>query len=213
MGAISDLWNAHDEKAWLDALLQYWSGSYIKPKNRDLEERLDELVPEDIKKLNPSEWYNFLKTEYFPWKYTAANRLATTTRQLKKYEETNTLGELFSIKEKLFAFDTRDIREGLLIAKSIHGLGWAGASALLALLFPKSFGTADQFVVKALCQIESLPERQELLAIRRPEDLAESDAVLLIQIMRRKAAELNSLFGTDAWTPRKIDKILWVTRE
>ena len=134
MGMISDLWNAHDEKAWLDALRQYWSGPYIKPQNRELEERLDKLAPEENKKLNLSEWYNFLKTEYFP------------------------------------------------------------------------------FVVKALRQIESLPERQELLAIRRPEDLTENDAVLLIEIMRRKAVELNSLFATDTWTPRKTDMILWVTR-
>ena len=33
--------------------------------------------------------------------------------------------------------------------------------------------------------------------------------ILLIQIMRDKAAELNKCFKSDNWTPRKIDKVLW----
>jgi len=28
-----------------------------------------------------------------------------------------------------------------------------------------------------------------------------------------KAEELNQLFQTDKWTPRKIDKVLWTYRE
>jgi hypothetical protein len=207
--AISDLWNAGDERVWRDALSGYWS--HIKPENLELEKRMNGLDSEDIKRLSPPEWYGFLKDVYFPWKYTAPHRLATSTKQLKKYEETNNLGGLFSIKENLLAFNTTDIQQGLKIAKSIKGLGWDGASGLLALLFPKWFGTTDQFVVKALREIESLPERQELYAMR-PYNLREGDAVLLIQVMRRKAGELNALFGTDEWTPRKIDMILRVSR-
>jgi UDP-N-acetylmuramoylalanine--D-glutamate ligase len=158
--AISDLWNAGDERVWRDALSRYWS--CIKPENLEVEERMNRLDSEHIKRLSDREWYVFLKDVYFPWKYAAPSRLATTTQQLKKYEETNKLGELFSIKENLFAFDPTDIQQGLKIAKSIKGLGWAGASGLLALLFPKWFGTADQFVVKALREIETLPERQRL---------------------------------------------------
>ena len=207
--AICDLWNAGDEGVWRDALSRYWSG--IKPENLEVEKQMNRLDSEDIKRLNPREWYDFLRDAYFPWKYTAPNRLATTRKQLKKYEETNNLGELFSIKENLFAFNPTDIQQGLKIAKSIKGLGWAGASGLLALLFPKWFGTADQFVVKALREIESLPEREKLRAMR-PANLGDRDAVLLIQVMRRKASDLNALFGTDEWTPRKIDMILWALR-
>jgi hypothetical protein len=47
----------------------------------------------------------------------------------------------------------------------------------------------------------------------KPESLREKDAVLLIDIMRRKASELNTLFGTDKWTPRKLDMILWAWRK
>jgi hypothetical protein len=39
--------------------------------------------------------------------------------------------------------------------------------------------------------------------------LTEKDALLLIEIMRRKATELNTLFHSDEWTPRKVDMILW----
>lgn len=206
---ISDVWNARDERVWRDALSRYWS--YIKPEDLEIEKRMNRLNSEDIKRLSPSEWYSFLMDVYFPWKYTAPNRRAITTKQLKRYEETNNLGELFSIKENLFAFDPTDIQQGLNIAKSIKGLGWAGASGLLALLFPKWFGTADQFVAKALRKIESLPQRQELYAMRA-DNLREGEAVLLIQVMRRKANDLNVLFGTDEWTPRKIDMILWASR-
>jgi hypothetical protein len=173
---------------------------------------MNKLDSAAIQALREREWYDFLKDEYFPWKYTAANRLGSTRKYLRKYEETNSLGELFSVKEELFAFDLTNIQQGLKDAKKIKGLGYAGASGLLAVLFPKWFGTVDQFVVKALCEIESLPEREEVLEMR-PEDLKEKDAVLLIDIMRRKAAQLNAMFGRDEWTPRKIDMILWATRD
>ncbi len=42
-----------------------------------------------------------------------------------------------------------------------------------------------------------------------PQNPTDDDAVLLVQIMRRKALQLNELFHTKEWTPRKIDKILW----
>jgi len=49
-----------------------------------------------------------------------------------------------------------------LIATSIHGLGIAGASGLLTLMYPDQFGTVDQFVVKALREVEGLPQRAAL---------------------------------------------------
>jgi hypothetical protein len=58
----------------------------------------------------------------------------------------------------------------LRIAKEIHGLGTAGASGLLALMFPQRFGTVDQFVVKALKQVEGLPEAADIDRIK-PEAL------------------------------------------
>lgn len=212
MLSINDLWESRDEKQWQDALKGYWER--IKPENLELEQFMQRLGPELIKKLDNRQWYEFLRDVYFPWKYTAKNRLGSTTKLLRRYEETGRLEYLCSIKDKLFSFDPVHIGKGLEIAGSIDGLGPAGASGLLAVLFPKWFGTADQFVVKSLCEVRSLPERSRLLAMRpRSDTLTDSDALLLIAVMRRKARELNGMFGTDKWTPRKIDMILWASRE
>jgi hypothetical protein len=39
--------------------------------------------------------------------------------------------------------------------------------------------------------------------------LTVKDGVVLIEIMRRKAAALNAAFEVDSWTPRKVDMVLW----
>jgi hypothetical protein len=161
MQPVSDLWASPDERDWHNALNRYWEIPSVL-KNIKVEKRMDKLDSQSIKKLAPREWYSFLKDEYFPWKYTAPNRLASTTKSLKKYDETNSLNDLSYIKQRIFDFDAIDIQRGLSIAESIKGLGWAGASGLLAVLFPKWFGTADQFVVKTLLNVESLPEKQRL---------------------------------------------------
>jgi len=115
----------------------------------------------------------------------------------------------------LFKFDRKDIRRGLDLAGGIKGFGVGGASGLLSLLFPEQFGTVDQFVVKALQKIRTFPEGEissrEIQALRRmnPKNLSKSDGIILIGIMRRKADNLNSIFGSRFWTPRKIDMILW----
>ena len=208
---INDLWESRDEKLWQDALKRYWER--IKPENRELEESMEALGSECVSKLGAREWYEFLLNKYFPWKYTQANRLASTTKLFRTYEDEGKLDYLYSITRKLFTFNPAHIGAGLEIAGAIRGLGPAGASGLLANLFPKWFGTADQFVVKGLCEVKSVPERSRLLAILPHSDsLTDDDAMLLIAIMRRKARELNELFDTDEWTPRKIDMNLWAVR-
>jgi hypothetical protein len=106
------------------------------------------------------------------------------------------------------SFNKNDIKERLKIAVEIKGLGTTGASGLLSILFPECFGTVDQFAVNALRKIEDLPER-DVLSKMKPESLNLNDGVVLIQIMRDKAAQLNKKFKADTWTARKIDKVLW----
>ena len=113
-----------------------------------------------------------------------------------------------SIRRRLLALSQQDIRSGLEAACAIRGLGTAGASGLLALMYPNSFGTVDQFAVKALRLIAGLPEGTKL-ARMNPVGLTISDGVIVIEILRRKAAENNRIFRSEAWTPRKIDKVLW----
>ena len=120
----------------------------------------------------------------------------------------NELAALHAIKERLFALDKDNIQQCLAVACSIRGLGAAGASGLLAGLFPASFGTVDQFAVKALTKIPELPE-SDLIAAMSPESLKLSEGTILIRIMRRKAEELNKISSAIRWTPRKVDMVLW----
>jgi len=214
---VNELWGSRNQQDWSNALDRYWDIPSVKT-NLAIEKYMHSINPDGIKELEPSEWKAFLE-KYFRWKFTDPRFRQARLNDL----DANSLETLSAIKKRLFAFDPSDIQQGLEIAiskKGIKGLGPAGASGLLAVLFPKWFGTADTFVVKALCKIESLPERREVLAMVRRDSkdkeyvqLNEKDAVLLIDLMRRKAIELNALFGTDEWTPRKIDMILWATRD
>ena len=65
---------------------------------------------------------------------------------------------------------------------------------------------------KSLLRIDELNELENLVRMR-PEALTLADGVMLEQILRAKADELNRIFQTGTWTPRKIDKILWAYRE
>jgi hypothetical protein len=118
------------------------------------------------------------------------------------------LRALFALKVGLFGFDRNDVKRGLEVATKIPGLGVAGASGLLALLFPNHFGTVDQFAVKALRNVSGL-EDVDLIQRMKPEGLRISDGVILIGIMREKARQLNVRFSTDCWTTRKVDMLLW----
>jgi len=209
MEKMITLWNSEKEDDWFAALNEYWK--YVKPSHFAVEKEFNPLNTAAVEKMNPEEWYEFLMKKYFFWKYTEPNRYATTTAQLKKYlADPHGLNELFLIKKRIFEFDQEDILAGLKVASEIKGLGTAGASGLLAVLFPEKFATVDQFVVKALLTIENLPELSQILKMI-PDQLKISDAVVLINLMRNKATDLNGKFGASFWTPRKIDMILWAS--
>jgi hypothetical protein len=127
---------------------------------------------------------------------------------LRIYVSNHELPLLHGIKEQLFNLDKDNVQQCLAVAGSIRGLGTAGASGLLAVLFPAHFGTVDQFEVKALREIPELPDRG-LIAAMNPESLKSSEGKILIDVMRRKAKELNRVFSTTEWTPRKVDMVLW----
>jgi hypothetical protein len=203
---VAELWNGGDQQAWQRALDRYWS--FVKPANLALEREMDQLDAETVRKMDPGGWYKFLLEKYFRWKYTAPNRYVSTTKILRTYASNNELPALHAIKERLFTRDKNNIEQCLAVACSIRGLGAAGASGLLAVLFPAYFGTVDQFAVKALLRIPELPEIQQIAAMH-PESLRLDEGALLIRTMRRKAAELNRAFSTILRTPRKVDMILW----
>lgn len=201
-----ELWNSNDHELWQRALNRYWT--FVKPSNLELEKEMDQLDSGAVRMMDPQAWYKFLLEKYFPWKYTAPNRYASTTKILRSYAANNELAALHAIKERLFALDKNNLQQCLAVASSIRGLGTAGASGLLAVLFPAYFGTVDQFAVKALGKVPGLPEERRIAAMI-PESLTLSDGIVLIDIMRRKAEELNRAFSTTVWTPRKVDMVLW----
>ncbi len=125
------------------------------------------------------------------------------------------------IRDELLSVDASNTGAGLRIACKVGGLGPAGASGLLALMYPQDFGTVDVFLLAALSNVRSLAEADEICRLEarrmRAADrrssfaLSQGDAVMLIEVMRRQAAALNSRFSTDQWTPRKVDKVLWTS--
>ncbi|MGA2227457.1 MAG: hypothetical protein ABSH41_23725 [Syntrophobacteraceae bacterium] len=174
MIGIDQLWHFGTSDQWSARLDHYWT--LLRSDNFELEKEMNSLdIEDDIRPLNPQDWYNFLLKKYFRWKYTAPNRYKTTTeapKGLKQYAaEKSGLNELHRIMKQLLEFNQEDILEGLSIASEIKGLGTAGASGLLSVLYPQKFGTADQFVVKALRDVRRLPEAQDI-ARMNPEGLS-----------------------------------------
>lgn len=204
--AISNLWNHGSEIAWHEALDYYYE--LLRIEEQALDRYMETVDANEIAQLSAAEFYHFLYNKYFVWKYTAKNRLETTRKSLRRYMDENRLFELADIQDRLFSADRLNIEKCLSIATEIRGLGPAGASGLLSILFPESFGTIDQYLVRALREVEGLPYNTEL-AKMNPDSLSIKDGVLLIRILREQAARLNKKFATDFWTPRKIDMVLW----
>ena len=204
--AISSLWNYGSEIAWHEALDYYYES--LKGEERALDRYMENIDANEIAQLSVTEFYDFLYDKYFVWKYTAKNRLATTRKSLKRYVDENKLHELANIQQRLFSSDCSNIEKCLTIAAEIRGLGPAGASGLLSILFPESFGTIDQYVVKALRDVKGLSYAAEL-AKMNPDSLSIKNGVLLIRILREQAKILNEKFDTSFWTPRKVDMVLW----
>lgn len=219
MSEINSLWTDPSEAKWKAALKKY-NDFIISSQVAALDAELDPLDLGMIESLGESDWYDFLYYKYFPWKYTAPNRLATTRASLERHRNrTNGLSDLNRIKSGLVKAPVKNTDWCLKMATSIGGLGVAGASGLLALMHPAHFGTVDEFLVLALSEVKSLPEHSQLLEqadrINRSKTEKKSYAitqkvgVLLIEIMRRKAVENNQMFNSNFWTPRQIDKVLW----
>lgn len=210
---IGKLWESENESLWKKCLDRYWDFVKVNLRqNYELEREMNALSPQNLEPLDSEGWYNFLKEKYFRWKYTDSRRYATTTKSLRRYTEENRLDELLSIKIKLLALDVSDIKGSLETVCEIYGLGTAGASGLLSLLYPNAFGTVDQFVVKSLLNIPDIPEKPMLVRMK-PLGLSIENGVFLINLMREKAGKLNKTFKTNDWTPRKIDMLLWIARD
>jgi len=170
---IAELWDSTDESRWERALERYWN--YVKRSHLALEREIEGLDPAAVQGMDAQCWFDFLLHKYFKWKYTAPNRYASTTMHLKRQASTpGGLDALLAIRNRIFLASDKSVREALGTAGEIKGLGIAGASGLLAVLFPKAFGTVDQFAVKSLRTIPSLPEQPKISRMN-PESLTTSE--------------------------------------
>lgn len=192
-------WNDYSHENWLAREGEYWN--LINDKNKPLEIEMENLNGSQVADMTGQEFYDFLYSKYFAWKFTAQIRLAQQRKHLVKHTEN--IDELNYIKEQLFSFDLTDIKAGLKIATQIKGLGYAGGSGLLSILFPQYFGTVDQFVCKKMQGFGLINPNVN------PDNLSLKASIEMIQLMRKKAIELNERNNVEYWTPRKIDKVLW----
>ena len=152
------------------------------------------------------DFYDFLYNYYYVWKYTAKNRLTTTRNHLSKHKDN--IADLEIVKDLLFYCYDRQYYDWCLkiLCEGINGLGTAGASGLLSLLFPVQFGTVDQFVVKSLTKTKE----KNKVKVMNPENLKLSDAYELETIMRNKAKQLNEIFNTEGlvWKEKEIPVVV-----
>ena len=155
---INDLWISNDQDLWKSYLDKYWR--QVPRKNINLEKELDILNQKVKRHEDIKDWYTFLFDKYFPWKYTAANRLATARGAFER-EYANDKEKLNNKIASLFkaVFENPDDIENCLkkvtgANDGIKGLGVAGGSGLLAILFPNYFATVDQFVAENIIRID-----------------------------------------------------------
>jgi hypothetical protein len=196
---VNELWHNGNEADWKKALEHYWERNLKYPEQtRLIEEKLNPSYEEPhtskilqrIQRFNKKEWYDFLYEEYFFWKYTDKRRLNQCRKHLSRYMSENKLDELLQIRDKILQTDHLNISPKLDIAQSIHGLGTAGVSGLLSLMYPDDFGTVDKFVVKSFQSIKGLPKHNKLMKID-PDGIKRNEGVLMTQIYRAKTAENN----------------------
>lgn len=203
---LAAIWQSNDPVSWGRLLQGYWGR--VDTRHIPLELEMMRLNWVTVSNMSADEFRSFLLEKYFPWKFTVPYVCKANSDTLKDSAAKVNLG---AIKAKLFACSRADTLGCIQAAKEIPGLATAGASGLLALLFPESFATVDQFVVRALLEIPNLPERNEI-AVMNPQSLRPQDGVTLIEVMRRKARDLGAANPGALWTPRMVDMALWAYR-
>ena len=116
--------------------------------------------------------------------------------------------KLESVRQRLIARENDSKADSIRMMMGKHGgvygLAVAGASGLLALVYPEEFGTVDVMVTKAL-KIVGIHEVQNI----NPKAISVANAETMIEIMRVKAANLNRVLHSNKWTPRLVDRVLW----
>ena len=198
-------WDSTIESEW-DLALRKYNDYLVSPEKAARDARVSLMNAYAISLLSADDFRSYLHDEFFVWKYTAKNRLATVRNSFAKMS----FSELSEIKNELVSPALSD-RQLLKSALKIKGLGCAGATALLSLLYPNRFGTVDQFVVRNLQSANSL-NQDPIIIHAKPNSIKFDVAIRVIKLFQLKANELNVRFGKMTWSPRTIDKAVWAAR-
>ena len=207
--SLTELWACHDQSEW-----DYCAGalyeSAVRPERLELYRDLETPgLSQRIARMTTEEFYTFLYDDFFRWKFTVGPQLAGNRRMLATHLQDGSLDRIERVRGRLVdrGGDGKGSSIKMIMGRNggIHGLGVPGACGLLALVHPQEFGTVDVMVTRAM-QLLGIVEAD----LVDPENISVGDAVRLIEIMCMKAHDLNSIFGTDKWTPRRIDRVLWV---
>ena len=207
--SMIELWNCQDRREWDYCESELYDAA-VKRENRIVERELEKPgLRERLARMDVAEFYAFLRDEYFKWKFTAEPGRTENQRYLAQHVENETMDRVERVRRRLVnrGDDSVGASIQMMMGKhgGIHGLAVAGASGLLALVYPEEFGTVGVKVTEALQKV-GLSEVMKV----NPKNIAVEDAVTMIEIMRMKALEVNRMFGTNKWTPRLIDRVLWV---
>ena len=202
---VKTLWYSGSVSDWYERLLLYYHMPSVVG-NYPLELQLEMLKPEDVEAMTAEQFYDFLYSKYYVWKFTYCSALQGNRTKLEKYK-TEGMEPLGDINNRVFALyeeSPKDTESLIKEVAQIFGMAAAAGSGLLSILFPDYYGTIDCFAVESLQKV-GLEEAQRM----NPKSLTITDAVVLEDIYRNKARELNSSFGGNYWTPRRIDMVLW----
>lgn len=208
---IKTLWNSNDKVVWESALSKYYES--VKSDNNSVEEKLNGLTTDYFMSMSGQDFYRFLVGDYAQWKYTDGRIKHRVQHEIEDFHQFHTDNEFKRVIDSIFGLSPDDIYLHIANISRISGIGSAGASGILSLIFPQYFGTVDRYAAENLQKVydKSTYYGRKIHNIN-PTDISTYDAVTLIEIYREKANELNTTFGCDDWTPRKIDMILWGIR-
>lgn len=209
---INDVWFSKDPKIWEEALKDYRRRIESDNKSQiEVENKFEKIEAADVQAMSVKDFCNLICEDYFLWKFGTQYLDSKQNSFCGLYFASKGLDDIQTIKDELFSFNVADIKRGLEIVTQIRELSIKGGSGFLAVLFPDHFATIDKYIIRSLKHIAMLPEQDRIVYIKE-DRVTLKDGVFLIELMRRKAAELNLLFNTDKWRPRDIDMILWAFR-
>jgi hypothetical protein len=221
---MKELWNSFDQVAWDYAECQLYNGK-IKPGNVELERNLErDGLRDKIAAMGPEEFLNWLRDQYFPWKFTGPE-LSAQRRSLSGHwaDGSKGIAAIERVRGILVNPSGRTKAEMIKIVDEVNGLSVIGASGLLALTYPEVYGTVDVKVVKsfhALGMFKDVPlklvpskDKKGKPRITEKATISAPTAAQMMDVMDDKGKELNRAFGNiNKWKPRSIDRVLWAVR-